>query len=72
MTIELTEQQQQALAEELTRPARVVDPRTRITYILVPEEEYEAVRESLDEERRRQAVHAAALRNAMGRMDDLP
>jgi hypothetical protein len=41
--IELTEQQRQALAAG-PHPCRVVDPETRQTYVLVPEEEYERTR----------------------------
>jgi hypothetical protein len=36
----------------------------------VPEVDYEAVRELPEEERRQQAIHAIALRNAMGRMNE--
>ena len=70
--IELTAEQQRALDNHGKSPQRVVDPRTRISYVLVPEAEYEAMRELLDDERREQAIHAAALRNAAGRMDEIP
>ena len=72
MSIELTEQQQRALDEVGTSPARVVDPRTSMAYILVPASDYEAVREALREDRRERAIRAVALRNAAGRMDDEP
>ena len=72
MSIPLTPQQQQALDAQEDSPLRVIDPRTSTTYILVPEVDYEAVRELLEDERRQQAIHAVALRNAAGRMDEAP
>jgi hypothetical protein len=72
MSIELTPQQQQALDTQESTPPRVVDPRTHTTYVLVPEVDYEAIRELLEDERRQQAIHAVALRNAAGRMDEAP
>ncbi len=72
MDIQLTPQQQQALDTQEERPPRVIDPRTNTAYILVPEVDYEAVRELLEEERRQQAIHATALRNAVGRMNEVP
>ena len=72
MTIELTPQQQQALDTKEESPPRVIDPRTNTTYILLPEVDYESIRELLQEERRQQAMHAVALRNAAGRIDDIP
>jgi hypothetical protein len=72
MDIQLTPQQQQALDTQAERPPRVIDPRTNTTYILVPETDYETMRELLDEEHRQEAIHAVALRNAMGRMNEEP
>jgi hypothetical protein len=72
MSIELTPQQQQALDTQESAPPRIVDPRTHTTYVLVPEVDYEAIRELLEDERRQQATHAVALRNAAGRMDEAP
>jgi hypothetical protein len=72
MSIELTPQQQQALDTQENVPPRVVDPRTHTTYVLVPEVDYEAIRELLEDERRQQPIHAIALRNAAGRMNDEP
>ena len=71
MSIELTPQQQQALDTKEESPPRIIDPRTNTTYILVPEVDYESIRELLQEERRQQAIHAVALRNAAGRIDDI-
>jgi hypothetical protein len=72
MSIQLTPQQQQALDTQQDDPPRVIDPRTNTNYVLVREVEYESIRELLEDERRQQAIHAVALRNAAGRIDDTP
>ena len=72
MGIELTEQQQRALDSTEQEPPRVVDPRTNAHYVLIPESDYDSVRELLEEERRQKAIHRAALRNAAGRMGEAP
>lgn len=53
-------------------PPRVVDPRTNTSYILLREADYESIRELLQDERRQQAIHAVAVRNAAGRMNEAP
>jgi hypothetical protein len=70
MNIELTEQQQQALDTVRDQPPRVLDPRTNAAYVLIPAEEYERIRAVLENEKRQQAIHAIALRNAVGRMNE--
>ena len=72
MSIQLTPQQQQDLDTQKDKPPRVIDPRNNTTYILVPEMDYESIRELLEDERRQQAIHAVALRNAAGRINDTP
>ncbi len=72
MDIQLTPQQQQALDTQENSPLRAIDPRTHTAYVLVPEGDYEAIRELFEDERRRQAIHTVALRNAAGRMNDEP
>lgn len=72
MSIQLTEQQQHALDADMESPPRVIDPRTNKPYVLVSLEEYEEIRAILEEERERKAIHAVALRNAVGRMDEQP
>jgi len=72
MNIQLTPQQQQALDNQKDSPPRVVDPRTNTSYVLVREVDYDSVRELLEDDRRQQAIHAVALRNAAGRIDDNP
>jgi len=44
-----------------------VDPRTRASYVLVPVEDHEAVREALLDEKQQKAIRAVALRSAAGR-----
>jgi hypothetical protein len=72
MPIELSEQQQRALDAIRESPVRVIDPRTGMTYVLVPAAEYEDFREVLEDERRQRAIRAVALRNAAGRMTEAP
>lgn len=72
MSIELTPQQQQVLDTQAGALPRVVDPRTHTTYVLVPEIDYETIRELLEDEQRQQAIYAVALHNAVGRMNDIP
>ena len=72
MSIQLTPQQQKVLDSQEDDPPRVIDPRTNTSYILLREADYESIRELLEDERRQQAIHAVALRNAAGRIDDTP
>jgi hypothetical protein len=72
MSIQLTPQQQQALDTQEDSLPRVIDPRTNTSYILVREVDYESIRELLEDERRQQVIHAVALRNAAGCIDDTP
>jgi hypothetical protein len=72
MSIELTPEQQEALDQRGQGPQRIVDPRTHAAYVLVPEGEYAAMREFVEDERREQAIHAMALRNAANRLDEIP
>lgn len=72
MPIELTEQQLRDLAAIGESPVRVIDPRTSMTYVLVPAAEYEDVREVLEDERRQRAIRSVAMRNAAGRMAEAP
>ena len=48
MSIQLTPQQQQALDTQKDSPPRIVDPRTNTTYILVPEVDYDSIRQLLE------------------------
>ena len=68
MTIQLTARQSRALETEDGGAPRAVDVRSNVTYVLVREQEYDALREILDDEQRQQAIRRTALRNAEGRM----
>jgi hypothetical protein len=70
MTIQLTEEQQQAIDSAGATPPQVVDPRTSAAYVLVPVEDYETVREVLGEERRQKPIRKVALRNTAGRIQE--
>jgi PHD/YefM family antitoxin component YafN of YafNO toxin-antitoxin module len=70
MAIEFTPQQQKALDREKRIPRRVVDPRSQTAYVLVPEDEYEAMRELLEDEKREKAIHEVGLRNAAKRLHE--
>ena len=72
MSIQLTPQQQKVLDSQEDNPPRLIDPCTNTSYILLREADYESVRELLEDERRQQAIHAVALRNAAGRIGDIP
>jgi hypothetical protein len=50
MSIELTEQQQQALAREPESPPRIIDRATNTTYVLVRADVYEKIQVLLDED----------------------
>ena len=69
MSIELTEPQQRALDAESGIP-QVIDPRTNAHYVLVPVDEFESLRKTLDDERQQQALRRVGLRNAIGRMEE--
>ena len=72
MTIQLTEQQQRALDSAGSTPPQVVDPRTKVEYVLIPITEYESVRDIIEDERQQKAIRAVALKNAVGRMNEEP
>jgi hypothetical protein len=72
MTIQLTEQQQRVLDSAGVTPPQIVDPRTNAAYVLVPADEYETVREIIEDERRQAVLRSIALRNAAGRMNEDP
>ena len=72
MTIELTPQQQHDLDSAEDQPLRVVDPRTRTAYVLIPAEEFNGVREALEDEKLQRAVRRVALRTAVGRANEEP
>ena len=72
MSIELTEQQQKSLDSLGETPPRLIDPRSRTTYVLIPEVDYASMREVLEEDRRQREIRAVGRRNAMGRFEPSP
>jgi len=72
MSIQLTAHQLHELDTEGRTPQRLVDPRTNTAYILVREDDYEAMREIVEDEERQKEIHAVALRNAAERLDEAP
>ncbi len=70
MTIQLTEQQQEVLDSSGAAPPQVVDPRTNSAYVLVPADEYETIREIIEDERRQAAIRAVALKSLARRMNE--
>ncbi len=50
MDIELTTQQEKALEDRQEFPPRIVNPRTKETFVLLPMELYDRVRAQLEEE----------------------
>jgi hypothetical protein len=50
MDIELTEQQRQALGEQVNGPVNVVDPQSWRSYVLLRREEYERLQALVDKE----------------------
>ncbi len=50
MSIELTEQQREALTHESESPPRVIDRKSNLTYVLIPAEAYQRMRAVLDED----------------------
>ncbi len=50
MQLELTEEQQQALEANPNQPLRLVKPRTKEVYVLVPADVYEWLKSLLEEE----------------------
>jgi hypothetical protein len=72
MTIQLTEEQQRAMDSAGATLTQVVDPRTSAAYVLIPVDDYEAVREILRDERQQKAFRTVALRNAAGRIQEAP
>ena len=68
----LTEQQQQLLDSTEAQSPQVVDPRTNVSYVLIPLTEYEVVREVVEDEKQQREIRAVALRNAGRRMVEAP
>ena len=72
MSISLTPEQQQALDQSAGRLVYVTDPRTSAAYLLIPADQYENIRETLEDDRVQQAVRLAGMRNAVSRAGEEP
>jgi hypothetical protein len=72
MSIALSQEQQQAIDQSPEHLLHLTDPRTSATYVLLPADQYETVRDVLEDERLQRAVRQTALRNASARAGDEP
>jgi hypothetical protein len=72
MSVPLSAEQQQALDQSAGRLLYVTDPRTSAAYLLIPADQYENIREVLEDRRVQQAVRSTAVRNAVSRSDEDP
>jgi hypothetical protein len=70
--LELTTEQQHGLDSRSNQPAHLIDPRDQAEYVLIPVDQYDRVREFIEEDRVRKALTQVATRNAAGRMNDAP
>jgi hypothetical protein len=78
--IELTDQQLQALERPDAMPPRVINPRTKETFVLLPVDDYERLKEEYDDSPwTREELHALAWEAGkqvgwedMDEYDDLP
>lgn len=72
MSETLTERQLRAIDAHAEEPTRLIDPRTNVAYVLVPAEDFDAIRDLIEEDRQERAIAAIAMRNALERATDAP
>ena len=72
MTLTMTAEQQQAINTKPGQRTRLLDPLTNSMYVLVPEAEFEAIEEIVEDELRQRTIHAIGLKNAIRRMSEEP
>jgi hypothetical protein len=72
MSINLSPEQQQAIDQSPEHLLRVTDPRTNVAYILLPADQYEGIRDVLEDERLQQSIRRVAARNAAARAEQEP
>jgi len=72
MTLQLTDQQIDEITTAGTGMARVHDPRSKRDYVLVPQDEYDRLRELLDDDLEQEAIRKMALRGAVLREQSEP
>ena len=67
MSIILSREQQHAIDESPEHLLWVTDPRTSAAYILMPADQYESIRDVLEDELLQRSVRCVAARNAAAR-----
>ena len=72
MSIALTPEQQQAIDTSPEHLLCLTDPRTSAAYVLMPADQYESVRDVLEDERLQNTVRRVAMRNATARAGEEP
>jgi hypothetical protein len=75
MSIELTDEQRQALAARPQEPLRLLDPQTKMSYVLLPAAIYDQFKELLEEAEDKalqKAFQEAGLRSAIRWMKENP
>ncbi|GEM_PF-839290 len=65
MTLALTEQQRQAVANEPKQRLRLVDPKTQDVFVLLRADEFEQIRPLLDDDFELRDTYAAQMATAM-------
>jgi hypothetical protein len=72
MSITLTQEQQQAIDASPEHLLCLTDPRTSAAYVLMPADQFESVRDVLEDERLQKSVRRVAMRNAAARAGEEP
>jgi Fe2+ or Zn2+ uptake regulation protein len=72
MSINLSQEQQQAIDQAPEHLLRVTDPRTSIAYVLMPAEQYQSIRDVLEDERLQRSIRRVAACNAAARAGEEP
>ncbi len=72
MSIALSQEQQHAIDESPTHLLHLMDPRTSADYVLMPAEQYEGIRNVLEDEQVQRSVRRIAAKNASGRANEEP
>jgi hypothetical protein len=72
MSIILSREQQQAIDQSPEHQLRLTDPRTSVAYVLMPADQYESVRDVLEDERVQRSIRRVAAHNAVARAAEEP
>lgn len=70
MSIQLTEDQIEAINRGTQSPVSLVDPHTNSLWYLIPASEYQTVQDILEDDRQQTAFRAIGLRNAGRRLSE--